>query len=335
MILVWMLCLSSSGPALVRAQQNSGASPRDNVVTHRVTIWSEGVRIAGDIIHPKEMNASDPLPAIVMSHGWGGTRASLTRDYAPVFASAGFVVLTIDYRGWGESDSKLVIEGEMPEPDENGMVTVRARALRTVVDPYDQIQDIVHAIDFIVGEPGVDPERIGYWGTSYSGAHAVWVAAHEPRIKCAVGQVSAADSLDLVQTAYKEMDIAERANREAIQRARGEIDPVPQGPERAPGLRGWPWLSKVVTYRPVQDAGLIKIPILLIDAENEELFDRHKGAELAIERAKASSPAAEYVVIEGITHYGIYRAKREEGNRLALDWFEQHLKPPTESRESP
>lgn len=34
-----------------------------------------------------------------------------------------------------------------------------------------------------------------------------------------------------------------------------------------------------------------------------------------------------YVVIPGITHYGIYGEPREQATRLAIDWFDQQLKP--------
>jgi len=35
---------------------------------------------------------------------------------APRFAAAGFVVINYDYRNWGDSDSRLVVRGEMPKP---------------------------------------------------------------------------------------------------------------------------------------------------------------------------------------------------------------------------
>lgn len=35
---------------------------------------------------------------------------------------------------------------------------------------------------------------------------------------------------------------------------------------------------------------------------------------------------AEVAVIPGISHYGIYGQAREEATRLAIEWFDQHLK---------
>ena len=314
-----LLILSSAAAA-------QGPVLPDGVVQSPVDIWSEGTRMAGDLYRPARAD-DQRLPAIIMSHGWGGTKAGLARN-AIRFAADGFVVLAFDYRGWGESDGKLVVIGEMPERGVNGEVQVFAREIRRVVDPIDQTLDIRRAFDFLEGEPGVDVDRIGYWGSSYSGAHAIWVAANEPRTACAVGQVAAADSLDLARTSWKDtgIDIAQYAREQAIRRARGEIAPLPQGTDKAPNLNGWAHLDKVIGYRPVNDAGRIDIPLLVIDAEHEELFDRHRAGELAVARAKANGARAEYRVIPDITHYDIYREAFEESGEMALDWFNGCLK---------
>ncbi len=298
----------------------------DGVLHKAVDIWSEGTRMAGDLYRPAEAGDAR-LPAIVMSHGWGGTKAGLARN-AVRFAADGFVVLAFDYRGWGESDGKLVVIGDMPERGVNGEVHVFAREIRRVVDPIDQTLDIRRAFDFLEGETNVDLDRLGYWGSSYSGAHAIWVAANEPRAACAVGQVAAADSLDLARTSWKDtgIDIERYAREQAIRRARGEIAPLPQGTDKAPNLNGWAHLDKVVEYRPVDDAGRIDIPLLVIDAEHEELFDRHRAGELAVARARENGARAEYRVIPDITHYDIYREAFEESGEMALDWFNGCLK---------
>ena len=311
-------------PSAADAQRRPGLP--DGVLHGPVDIWSEGTRMAGDLYRPADAGDAR-LPAIIMSHGWGGTKAGLSRN-AMRFAADGFVVLAFDYRGWGESDGKLVVIGDMPERGVNGEMQVLAREIRRVVDPVDQTLDIRRAFDFLEGEPNVDVDRLGYWGSSYSGAHAIWVAANEPRAACAVGQVAAADSLDLARTSWKDtgIDIERYAREQAIRRARGEIAPLPQGTDKAPNLNGWAHLDKVVEYRPVDDAGRIDIPLLVIDAEHEELFDRHRAGELAVARARENGAPAEYRVIPNITHYDIYREAFEESGEMALDWFNGCLK---------
>ena len=187
-----------------------------------VDVYSEGTRISGTVFRPAS-KTSQRLPAIVMSHGWGGVRSHLNTAYAPYFAAEGYVVLTIDYRGWGDSDSKLVIQGKMPEPDEAGMVHVRAKAIRELVDPFDQTADLGNAIDFIVGETGVDSARIGLWGSSYSGGHVVYVAAHDPRVKCIVSQVGSQDSAGMAEILFAARGGLAYPRAQATERARGKL----------------------------------------------------------------------------------------------------------------
>ena len=304
--------------------QERGALP-DNISLETVKIWSEGTRIAGDLYRPTDIQPGEKRPAIVLSHGWGGGKNGCRGIATRLASEAGYICLAIDYRGWGESDSRLQIVGDMPEPDENGEADVRVKIIRTVVDPWDQLVDVQHAIDYILGEPNVDVHRIGYWGSSYSGGHAMWLAAHEPRLACSYGQVPAGDSRDLMRTSFAEHDIARRVAPMATQRARGEIMPVPQGVDQAPRLRGWPILEKVMRFNPVDDAHLIGIPICLVDAENEELYNRHTTGKLAFERARANGADAEYHVLEGITHYGVYSEKAGEAADIALAFYKKHL----------
>jgi len=39
----------------------------------------------------------------------------------------------------------------------------------------------------------VDSDRLGVWGTSFSGGHVIHVAAHDPRVRAVVSQVGAMD----------------------------------------------------------------------------------------------------------------------------------------------
>jgi len=297
--------------------------PPDNVRTRHVDLWSDGTRISGDLFHPADWSQDQKRPAIVMSHGWGGTRAHLNAAYAPFFAAAGFMVLTIDYRGWGDSDSKLVIVGKQPAPSEKGEVTVTAHAVREVVDPFDQTEDIRNAITFIQGEPGVDAGRIGLWGSSYSGGHVIWVAAHDPRVKATVSQVGSMDSVAFIRESGFLPGGLEEAHRQAVARARGEA-PAYATSEPAPGLQGTPDYTRIAHYSPRDVAHRVQAAALIIDAENEELFDIRDNGRAVYAILKNRVPA-KYHVVKGATHYDVYRDGREEALELAIDWFEEHL----------
>ena len=300
------------------------AQPNDAVASRAVTIWSDGTRLAGNLFHPKEAKEGDKLPAIVLCHGWGGVKEHLNRTYAPRFAGAGFVVLTFDYRGWGESDSRLVVTGEMPKPDAGGNVTVTAQAIRELVDPRDQLEDIHNALNFIEGEPLVDRSRIGLWGTSFGGGLVLQTAVDDPRVKCIVSQVGAMDARDAAAQPYLDKGGLAGTHEMEIKRARGEVPPVPQGENTFEGLRGTPHLERFAYYYPVERAVELKVPALFIDAENEELFDRmqHAGKAYGIVKDKVPS---KYHVEPGIQHYGIYQARYVQGATIALDWFKEHL----------
>jgi len=283
-----------------------------------VNIWSDGTRMSGDLWLPAGFGDGTKRPAILLTHGWGGTRSHLNGSYAPKFAHAGFVVLTFDYRGWADSDSRLVMIGDQPASDADGAVTVRARAIREVVDPLDQIRDISSALDFLYGEPGVDVERIGIWGTSYSGGHVIYMGAHDDRIAAIVSQVG-------YQGVGWTPERERFARQRAVDKARGVIDPIPQGIDRVPGLRGTPDLAKMLGYRPIESAGEIRAPTLVIDVEGEELFNRMTNG-YAVYEIVRNETVAEYQTYPG-THYDIYSRHYAAASSLALEWFKRYLMP--------
>jgi dienelactone hydrolase len=281
-----------------------------------VDIWSDGTRISADIWLPDDFTTDGSRPAILMTHGWGGVRQHLNQEYIHQFVQAGFVVLTFDYRGWADSDSRLVILGDQPIADQNGEVVVRARAIREVVDPVDQVRDIYSALDFLSGEPGVDASRIGLWGTSYSGGHVVFVAAQDSRVAAVVSQVG-----------YYGVGMTKErqrlAHQRAVAKARGEIDPIPQGIDTFPNLHGTPDLAKMVSYRPIDWASKISVPILIIDVRDEELFDREKNGHAVFELVRSNVPAS-YKVFPG-RHYDIYTHHRAAALTLGVEWFKKYL----------
>jgi len=295
------------------------APPPEGVEKHAVVIWSEGTRLAADLYLPNNRKRNDRLPTIVLCNGWGGVKQGVPERLGARLAQNGFIALAFDYRGWGESDCKLVMKGPMPKPDTKGEVTVRAQAIRQVVDPLDEAQDIRHVIDYLMGEPGIDTGRIGLWGSSYGGGLVTWVAAQDPRVKCVVAQVAGMGVMG---------EAARKKGRErGTQQARAEIGPIPQDYDKSPKLPGYANLAKMADYNALAVADKIAVPILYIDAEKEELMDRRENGQKAYEiiKAKGNVPT-EYHVVKGITHFQIYREGFEEAAGLALDWFTEHLK---------
>lgn len=124
---------------------------------------SEGTRCAAWLYRPG--GAADP-PVVVMAHGFGGTRRMGLPAYAKRFAERGFAVLLFDYRGFGDSDGTP----------------------RNVVDPGRHVADWLSAVAHARALDAVDGDRLGVWGTSFSGGHAL-VAAARAGADAYVGQV--------------------------------------------------------------------------------------------------------------------------------------------------
>lgn len=307
------------------AQQRRQFQLPDNVAMKKVTVWSEGTKLAGEIFHPKGMKADDKLPTVVLCSGWGGTNRG-NRRIGSKLAAAGYVTFTVDYRGWGDSDSPMILMQDMPDLEgvEDNIVTVKVKMIRTVVDPISEAQDIRSAINFIVGEPGVDPDRIGLWGTSFGGGLVCWTAAHDERVKCVAAQVPGMGVMGAEWYAMGMQRGTQQARGESID---GKVEPIPQSIDAVPGLFGTPHAAKMTQYDVVKVAHRINVPTLIIDAENEELMNRleHGKAVYDIIKKKGNVPT-KYHVMEGITHYGIYRQGYEESSDLVLEWFNEHLK---------
>jgi dienelactone hydrolase len=316
---VAMAALLVAALAVLWAQQPAATfKPPDTIAYRTANVMSEGVRLSAELYALKE-NAGKRLPTVILCHGWGGTAANLRRE-ALDFARAGYLAITFDYRGWGASDARVILTATAPARKEGSRFTAEVQEVREVVDPFEQTDDIFNIIHWAVGEPQVDKERLGLWGTSYAGGHVVFVAARDPRVKCLVSQVGALDSRWVGADARQ----LQETYTEATRRARGEIGYPPPRARVIGNLQGAPIRGKLLRYVPVEDVPRIKnCAMLFIVAEKEELFRNEDNAKRAYDRA---AEPKKYVVLPGITHYGVYREAREQATKLAIAWFDQHLK---------
>ncbi len=293
----------------------------DNMDFRTASIMSEGVRLHAELFSLKSL-AGKRLPTIIMAHGWGGVAASFRRD-AIDFANAGYLVLTFDYRGWGESDARLVLTKASPikpTSGQNQKFTAEVIEQREYVDPLEQTRDWFNVINWAAGEPVVDKDRIGLRGSSYSGGHVFYVAALDSRVKAAVSQVGAYDSRWVISDkTQQDLTYAEGAKR-----AHGEAYPAPRA-VTVGRLIGAPIRENLMRYAPIELAPRVtNAAVLFIVAEKEELFSNEDNAKLAYDRMGGKNK--KYVSIPNITHYGVYREQRDTAVKLAVEWFDQYLK---------
>lgn len=284
----------------------------DFAVSNR-TVFSEGTRLAAEIFTPA--GSDGPRPAILLCHGWGGLKSHLAK-YAERFAQVGFVAMTFDYRGWGESDGRIISVAETPRLLTAGVETLPVRVLREIVDPIDQIADVKACLAYLLAEKSVDTKRVGIWGTSYGGGHSVFTTGNDDRIKAAVAQIGGFG----FPMSYRDAARARQSGK-----ARGEVDPpVPQfGLDASPGLKGTPDIARMAEHSQLEAAAKIKVPTLIMDAEFEELVDRKEHGFAAYEIIRRNTES-EYHTFPG-THYEVYDKYFEPSLKLAIDWFKKHL----------
>ena len=292
--------------------------PPEGVTYRQATVISEGSRLAAEVFAPKEGDGK-LLPTVVLCHGWGGLASQLRPD-AVAFAKAGYLMVTFDYRGWGPSEGRLVTTKPLARGKPGEPLTTEVKEIREVVDPFDQTTDLLNVLHWVQGEKQCDGKRIGLWGSSYSGGHVVYAAARDARVKATVSQVPALDSRWVAQAPAMRKTTLE----DATKRTRGEIGYPKAGTRVIPGLRGAPIHERLMNYAPVEDAD--KAPgcaMLFILAEKEELFDNKDHGVKAHDRAKGPK---KLVVIPKITHYGVYTVARAQAQKLAIEWYDAHLK---------
>ena len=140
-----------------------------------VRIPSHGEELAAYLYRPS--GGDDPVPCVVMAHGFSATRDDGLPDYAEAFADAGFAVLLFDYRHFGASTG-------LP---------------RQLLDIGRQQDDYRAAVQWARHADGIDPDRIALWGSSFSGGHVLTVAAADPRIAAVIAQAPYTDSLPILR----------------------------------------------------------------------------------------------------------------------------------------
>lgn len=125
------------------------------------------VRLDADVYTP----AVTPAPAILIAHGFGGSKQSVAED-AQLLADAGFVVLSYTARGFGRS---------------TGLISMNA--------PEFEVADASALIDHLAGLDTVRQESsgdpvVGVAGGSYGGALALLLAGYDRRVDAVAADIT-------------------------------------------------------------------------------------------------------------------------------------------------
>lgn len=296
-------------------------APRD------IEFSAEGETLRG-WFYPAE-GASGAAPTIVMAHGYSAVKEMYLDRYAEFFAAAGLNALVFDNRNFGASDG---------EP-------------RHEIDPIVQVRDYRHAITYATTLPEVDADRIGVWGSSYSGGHVLVVAALDRRVKAVVSQVPLVSGHDNLRALVR-ADFLDgfRAQFDADRLARFEgkapamvpvVDKDPLAPSALPTPDSYTWFTEthdlrapswrnevtlrsvemLAEYEPVSYIAYISpTPLLLMPAQNDVLTP----TDLAIAAYEKAREPKKLQILPG-GHFDAYTRGFEASSVPARDWFLQHL----------
>ena len=116
-------------------------------------------------------DADEPAPAVVLAHGFGGSKRSVADD-ALDLAARGYVVLAYSARGFGESGGRIGLN-----------------------DPRYEVADLSTLIDLLAEREEVELDaegdpRMGVAGASYGGALSLLGAAYDDRVDAIAPQIT-------------------------------------------------------------------------------------------------------------------------------------------------
>jgi hypothetical protein len=288
-----------------------------------VIFYSEGVKLAGDLFLPADVKQGDQRAGIVLCHGYTGVRSIYLPDNARVLAEAGYVVMSFDYKGWGDSEGP-----------------------KSRLAPYSRVADVQAALTFLGAQPEVDAARLGIYGTSYGGATVVFVAAVDPRVKCVVSVLGVGNGArwmrrvrrpdeyhDLLTRAAADRDKRVLTGASALADRNEVLLPDRQSAELgAAARRDNPAAVTQLPLEFVDDTlgfnpewivdRIAPRPVLFITTDDDRLVPPQESEVMF---ARAGEPK-KLVILKGFGHYEVYGG---EAFRQVMDepvaWYKTHL----------
>jgi fermentation-respiration switch protein FrsA (DUF1100 family) len=292
-----------------------------------ITFDSKGLKCRGWLYTPDDIDTDQKMPTIIMAHGFSAVKEQALPGYAERFAEAGFVTLLFDYRFFGSSDG---------EP-------------RCQLFPLEMVEDYRNAITWVCEQTNVDADRIGVWGTSFSGGLATYIGTFDMRVKAVVAQVPSLTNAESRRStdpakwdsvgAFLIEDRIARYRTRAVNYMKvvaPEGEPcILSGAEsyeafmelktNAPNWRNEVTLESLEKVREFDPVSLIHLmaptALLVIAAEQDSLIPLD-AVMAAYERA--TNPKE--LIVHPIKHFDIYKDPwLNTAANDAIAWFKQHL----------
>ena len=156
-----------SALTLMPATATAAVRIEDDIVVRS----ADGTPIVATLMLPEGAGADTPVPAIMGTHGWGGTRATTPSGLTQRLLDGGYAILTYDSRGFGESGG----EANVGAP---GFEVEDAKALITYLSTRPEIR-----------QDGPGDPRVGWIGGSNAGGVQLNTAALDDRIEAIVPEI--------------------------------------------------------------------------------------------------------------------------------------------------
>lgn len=270
------------------------------------------LRLSGRLYLPDP--ARDLHAGAVFCHGFGGVKEGTPVGLCTRLAEAGYTMLSFDYRGFGAS------EGE-----------------RALLLPQEQVDDAVAALEYLATQvPGVDPARIGLYGTSFGAGIAALTAVRSPRPRALVASVGVMSGSDWMRNVHRwyEFRALQRRALAAIahKAATGEVTlcerldimaPEPESlvryAEKTPISLETVW--HLLHHEPVEHAHRLTMPVFLFGADDDTVvpcdqtrrfFDR-----VTTEKQMEIFPTG--------NHWVVYDEALPRVAEVTATWFARHL----------
>ena len=270
------------------------------------------LKLSGRLYLPDPSN--DLRAGAVFCLGFGGVKEGTPVGLCQALAEAGFTMLSFDYRGFGAS------EGE-----------------RALLLPQEQVEDAVAALEYLATQvPGVDPQRIGLYGTSFGGGIAALAAARSPRPRAVVLSVPVMSGSQWMQSVHRWYEFREIRRRGlaavAHKAATGEVElcerldimaPEPQSlvryAEKTPISMETVW--HLLQHEPMDHAHRIQAPVYLFGADDDTVVPCDQTRQF-YERVVTEK---QLEIFPTGNHWVVYDEGLPRVAEATARWFKQHL----------
>jgi len=148
-----------------------GTAAGYQIEDNQVATSFDGTSIVYTLFLPDNASASNPVPAVLRTHGWGGSRETTATGFVQQLLDNGYAVLTWDSRGFGQSGGTV----EVDSPD------YEARDASALID--------VLATDPRIAKRRGDP-KVGMSGGSYAGGIQWITDAIDHRVDAIAPEIS-------------------------------------------------------------------------------------------------------------------------------------------------